>query len=319
MKMERTDQPMPRTGGILAVVVVYKTQPLHCSSLITLLASAAELSNQSNQAPQAPRLRILVADNTPGGQPIEALPPAVQYRAYVENPGLARPYNDALLEAERDGFEWLLTLDQDTSLPVSFLPEMLQSAKAYQQNQEVAAVVPCIVDGKRVISPFRYLGGFLPSMLPAGMSGIAGPHTSALNSASLLRVGALRELGGYDERFPLHNSDTRLYQRLDLAGKHVAVAGHVTVPHELSILDRENRMSPERYRHMLEDECFFWDRHMGPAGRAERLIRLAVRYGRGVLRGEAPAYQRLTLLELRRRLLTTRSARLARRTAAENA
>lgn len=292
---------MPR-GGVFAVIVVYRMQPMASPSLRTLLAAAATVP--------ALRMRLLVADNTPGGQMVEALPAEVEYRAYLDNPGLARPYNDALAMAEREGYAWLLTLDQDTTLPMSFLTDMLAVARQYD---DVAAVAPRILDGGRLVSPFRYVGGFLPWMLPAGTSGICGPHTSALNSASLLRVEAVRAIGGYDEQFPLHNSDTRLYQRIDEAGMQVAVAGDIVVPHELSILDRQGRMSAERYRHMLRDECDFWDRHMGPAGRAERLLRLLLRWCKGLVGGEDAAFLAVTLKEILRRLLTTRTTRLLRR------
>ncbi len=304
------EQPTPGTAphsvSILAIVVIYRLQPLASPSLQTLLASAAVL-------PSTVRLGIVVADNTPGGQAVVALPSGVQYRPYPENPGLARPYNDALAQAETQGYNWLLTLDQDTSLPVTFLGGMADLAAGYDSSAPglaVAAIVPRILDRGRLVSPFRYVGGWLPRVLPATADGIVGPHTSALNSASLFRVAAMRAVDGYDESFPLHNSDTRLYQRLQAASKQVAVAGSIVVPHELSILDRENRISPARYRQMLEDECAFWDRHMGPLGRAERLLRLALRYGKGLLRHEPSAYQQVTLGELGRRLKTTRRQRL---------
>lgn len=304
-----TDPTALRGGGILAVVVLYKILPADSPSLRTLLAAASALPTGSL------RLAIELADNTPGGQQVDSLPDAVAYRAYPENPGLTVPYNDALLKAERDGFHWILTLDQDTSLPVNFLSRMMEAVSVYGADPEVAAVVPRIVDGERTISPFRFKAGFWPSLLPVDVCGVPGRHVSALNSASLLRVSTLRQLGGYDNAFPLHNSDTRLYQLLDQAGKRVAVAGDIVVPHELSILDRERRMSPERYQQMLRDERTFWDRHMSAAGRAERLLRLAVRFGLGLLRGESAPFQKVTRDELVYRLCTRRATRMRKSSA----
>ena len=299
-----TDPTAWRSAGILAVVVLYKLLPADSQSLRTLLATASALPAG------ALRLHIVLADNTPGGQQVDSLPDVVEYRAYPENPGLTVPYNEALLKAEKEGFEWILTLDQDTSLPVDFLSRMMDSASLYGADPEVAAVVPRIVDGDRTISPFRYKAGFWPSVLSAGVYGVPGRHVSALNSASLLRVSTLRQLGGYDHAFPLHNSDTRLYQLLDQGKKRVAVAGDIVVPHELSILDREHRMSPERYQHMLRDERTFWDRHMSAAGRTERLLRLAVRFSRGLLRGESAPFQKITRDELMYRLCIRRATRM---------
>ena len=289
--------------GIFAIVVCYRLQPMQSPSLCTLL-EAARLTLPSL------RLAITVADNTPGGQDRGNLPANVRYRAYPENPGLARPYNDAVATATAEGFDWLLTLDQDTHLPPDFLLRMQRHAARYQGVPGVGAIVPHISDNRRRISPFRYIGGFLPRVLPAGTDGVSGRHTSALNSTSLLRVSALRQIGGYDLRFPLHNSDTDLYKRLEESGQRVAVAGDVRVSHQLAILQREQRMKPDRYRQMLRDECEFWDRRMGALGRAERLVRLAGRVCKGYLQGESAEFRRIAAQELRRRLLTRRGSRL---------
>jgi GT2 family glycosyltransferase len=288
----------------LAVIVVYKRLPADTPTLQTLLEAKRVASSPTFQ------LSIFIADNTPGGQDPGTLPEGVSYRAAPDNPGLARPYNEAIVTAGQEGCSWLLTLDQDTHLPPDFLLLLERYARQYRKVDQVAAIVPQIADNGRIISPFRYVGGFLPRVLPSGTKGISGRHTSALNSASLLRVSALRQIGGYDPRLPLHNSDTRLYQHLDEAGKRVVVAGDIFVNHELAILQRQNRMTAERYRQMLADECDFWDRHMGLLGRTERLIRLLGRVCKGYLQGEDAMFRKVTLDEIRRRLLTRRSARL---------
>jgi GT2 family glycosyltransferase len=280
---------------------------MESSSLITLLNSAKQTEASGL------RLKLIVADNTPGGHTVSDLPATVMYWAYPKNPGLAKPYNDALALAAEEGFDWLLTLDQDTHLPAEFLSSMVHAAQAHDEDREVAAVVPRIEDVGRLISPFYFARGFWPIVLPATTSGIAPPHTSALNSASLLHVRSLLKLGGYDPNFPLHNSDTRLFQQLDKAGKRVAIAD-VTVSHELSILRREERLTADRYRLMLRDECQFWDRHMGLPGRIERMMRLLSRYAKGILLKEDPAFQRVTFTELKFRLFTRRANRLHRAT-----
>lgn len=286
--------------SIFAIIVVYRCLPMESSSLRTLLESANAATGFNV------RLRVRVADNTPGGQSVVDLAAGVEYRAYPENPGLALPYNDALALAAQEGFDWFLTLDQDTHLPPSFLTTMAATAASFADNMTVAAIVPRIEDVGRLISPLCFEHGFLPVVLPASARGLAPPHASALNSASLLRIRSLEELGGYDLSFPLHNSDTRLYQRLDHAGKRVAIAD-VVVPHELSIMNREARMSPDRYRQMLRDEFRFWNHHMGVLGRVERLVRLMGRYAKGVLRNEDPAFQRITMEEIGQRLLRRQS------------
>lgn len=286
--------------AIFAVVVIYRALPMECASVASLLPAICAGRDAGL------RLHVRVADNTPGGQCVGALPPEMEYVAYPANPGLAEPYNDARSAAESAGFDWLLTLDQDTHLPPDFLIRMADAVEMHAYDDMVAAIVPHMVDSGRTISPMCYRGGFLPMVLPADARGVAPRHASAINSGSLLRCSALRSVGGYDTEFPLHNSDTRVYQKLNDAGLRIAIAD-VTVPHELSILARAQRMRPERYRQMLEDECAFWDLHMGTAGRAERIVRLAGRAVISFVRGEDAAFQRITRGELFRRI--RRSAR----------
>lgn len=303
---ENSQDPVGERGrtSIFAVVVIYKLLPSESPSLKTLLDAADEVGASRI------RLSILVVDNTPGGQDPGPLPAGVRYRSEPDNPGLARPYNDALLEAEENGFPWLLTLDQDTHLPVSFLSSLGWYAERYAGDPRVAAIVPRIYDNRRPISPLRFAGGFFPGVLPERVEGVSKRFTSALNSASLLRVSALRQTGGYDLRFPLHHSDTRLYQRLDHAGKRVVVASTIAVQHELAIMDLQKRMSPERYRQALVDERAFWDLHMGFLGRVERTLRLVGRVCKQVMRGEDRGLRAISVAEIRHRLLTSRRRRL---------
>lgn len=305
--MLRQDSAVLQTpASIFAVVVIYRLLPMESPGVRSLIAAA-----RATEASEL-RVRLRIADNTPGGQVVGALPQGFEYCAYPANPGLVQPYNDALAAAEAEGFQWLLVLDQDTDLPMDFLTRVTAEAQRYANNPEVAAIVPSIVDSGRLISPLCFRGGFLPMVLRAGVHGLAPRHVSAINSGSLLRCEALRSAGGYDPDFPLHNSDTRLYQKLNQAGYRVAIA-NVTVPHELSILKREQRISPERYRKMLVDECLYWDRHMSAPARAERIVRLAGRFVRGVLTKEDAIFRSITGNELRRRIFTSRIARINRK------
>ena len=291
---------------MFAVIVVYKVLPDNCPSLHTLLrAVQASLPSRLN-------VHIRVVDNTPGGQDPGPLPLGVEYCASPENPGLSKPYNQAWHTAESEGYSWLLTLDQDTHLPETFFQLLEPVVRQYQQDRTVATIVPRIVDRGRPVSPLRYLGGFLPVVVPADVDGRLGKHALAFNSAALVRVDALRTVGGYDEAFPLHNSDSSLFLRLDQAGKRVVLANAIVVSHELAIMDRGSRMSGDRYRSMLADERLFWDLHMGFLARVERTVRLTGRVAKDIIRGKRGDFMGITLQEIRCRLLTCRRSRIAR-------
>src|ERR1700744_1601622 len=128
---------------LLAVIVLFKIRPSVSSSLLTLLASARQAANSKL------KLEILIQDNTPGGQEAGDLPENVRYCVAPHNPGLAQAYNSALKVAEKEGYDWLLTLDQDTSLPVNFLERISEIALEQAAPPEVGAIVPKVVgDGR---------------------------------------------------------------------------------------------------------------------------------------------------------------------------
>jgi GT2 family glycosyltransferase len=289
--------------SIFAVIVLYNKLAAASPTVRTLLEAARAASDRL-------RLTVLIVDNTPGCQDPGVLPDGVRYYAEPDNPGLAVPYNKALGMAEEEGFTWLLTLDQDTNLPVDFLRKIEVYAEQYASDTQVASIVPRIADRGRLISPFRFVGGFFPKVLAPGVQGVSKRFTSALNSASVLRVSAVHMLGGYDLQFPLHNSDTNLFHRLDQAGKRLVVAGNILVSHELAIMDRQGRMTPERYRRLLADERAFWDLHMGVLGRAERLLRLMGRVCKDIIRNENRDFCEISLDEIKLRLLTRRRKRI---------
>jgi GT2 family glycosyltransferase len=291
--------------AILAVMVLYKMRPEDSPSLSTLLAAAA-------QVPKADlKLTIFVQDNTPGGQIRGALPPGIIYESAPHNPGLAHAYNRALEFAATHEFEWLLTLDQDTTLPGSYLSSMLGYIHRFRSDAGLAAIVPQMVDQGRNLSPFRFAAGAFPRWFPIGYRGIPDQATYALNSAALLRVRSVVSVGGYDLRFPLDVSDINLFHQLHRAGMRVYIAGDMVISHSFSLLDKGSRMSLERYRAMLMDECAFWDLNMNFAARTERFLRLIGRVCKDSLRGGDKEFRATTLIELRRRLLTGRSRRLS--------
>jgi len=293
------------TTRVLAVIVIYKICPSESPSLKTLLTAAAQIRGSSLE------LGILVQDNTPGGQDPGFLPGQVRYEAAPHNPGLAHAYNRALEIAETEGYDWLLTLDQDTALPADFLTRIEEVARRFQPSQAIAAIVPQVVGDGRILSPFWFKGGILPSWFRTGFVGSPSQAIYAVNSASTLSVAALKLLGGYDPLFPLDVSDINLFHKLRGAGKKVFVAGDIVVHHELALLDKGERMSIDRYRSGLMDECAFWDLNMGPLARLERMVRLVGMACKGFLKSDQHAFRRATISELKRRLGTSRTRRIA--------
>ena len=140
--------PVPdRTAfDVLAVIVLYKMRINESAAFRTLMAAKSQLPRQSD-------VRILLYDNSSEAHDPGTLPAGVQYEAPRRNAGLAAAYNRALAIAESERCTWLLTLDQDTTLPSNFLSQMGESALNLEPDDRVAAIVPCMTDAGRDLSP----------------------------------------------------------------------------------------------------------------------------------------------------------------------
>ncbi len=227
-----------------------------------------------------------------------------------ENPGLAHAYNYALSRAIENGCDWFVTLDQDSILPANYITSMCQVASEVSADRSIAAIVPHVAGDGHSLSPFHLYLSSLPRWFPPGFTGVARTAVLAVNSASMLRIEALKEVGGYDPLFSLDASDLCLFQRLHEAGYRVYVEGDVLVHHEFALLKQDQRMSVSRYEAMLLDECAFWDLYLSPLARLERILRLMGRLTRDALRGKNANFRKINIAELRRRLTQSRTQRI---------
>lgn len=260
--------------------------------------------------PEKLRVRILLYDNTVGGECQGTLPKGVNYESSSSNHGLADAYNRALELAEQEGFHWLLTLDQDTALPETFLENLCNAIVRVEASPEISAVVPQILEKGRMLSPNYFLLSAVPRFFHLGFVGIPTQATFAFNSASTLRVSDLREIGGYSPLFWLDYCDAYIFNRLNRNGKKVFIAGNIQVEHEFSMLDVKKRVTLERYRNIVQAGCAFWDMELGTLAGLYHTASLVYRLYKHWKRGDDPAIRRITLKMLKKRLLQSRKRRI---------
>lgn len=257
--------------SIYAIVVLYRCLPAESSSLKTLLRAASRIQ------PGTVGLKILVYDNTPERNAADH-PEGVEYHAAGANVGLATAYNFACAQARGGGFEWLLTLDQDSHLPDNFLTAVAFHLEELRNQPKMGALVPQILCGGRVLSPYRLtMGGARARWFPEGFQGIPDEAVYALNSGSILRLSALRQAGDYDPRFWLDGSDTSVFHRMAERGKRVYIAGTIRIEHDFAMKMNRRRVSPDRYRSIIEAESAFCDLYLGQLASLTCTARLLAR------------------------------------------
>ncbi len=278
---------------IEAVLVLYRVRAEGSESWRTMKAALSE--SKELAAEVGKRLRLLVYDNTPeapgsDGGIVEGARAETEFRmAGVEvryerdaaNGGLVAAYSRALNEA--GDAEWLLLLDQDTTLTAEYLREAMRLADELAGDESVGAIVPKLRSGGKVQSPHRALGwGQAP--LDEKFKGRATEAetgaVTAYNSGALLRVSAMRELGGFPPGFWLDYLDHATFAELRQAGKSVWVM-EAQLEHAMSWEDPEREMTVERYRGVLAAEERYHRRY-GSRGSALafrlRMLKKAIAY-----------------------------------------
>jgi GT2 family glycosyltransferase len=204
---------------ILVVIVLYLQAPAVSRSVQCLL------ENLRTTPALARYFSIILYDNSPEAQhlvPEDSVP--ILYRHDQTNSGLATAFNFALQFAQENGFDWLLLLDQDTSVTLTFLRELVDTAAALLDNCEVASIVPKLLVNGNIYSPGAHFidqlrhqyqrSGHAEASEAVGIQ--KGRHLSAYNSGAAFRVSALRTIGGFPREFWLDYLDHAVFHALYL-------------------------------------------------------------------------------------------------------
>ena len=298
---------MSRPITIFAVIVVYKKKLDESPALRSLRASLGCLDKSQDL-----RLKILVYENESSGIEACGLAGNVVYHSSPSNGGLVSAYNFALRMATAEGFDWLLTLDQDSTVPESFVSRLAMIAREILDKEEIAGIVPHVVSRRTFISPhLRKRGRWV--RLAEEFSGIPEGEVCAINSGTTWRTSALREVGGFNPLFWLDYLDHWLFREIQCAGKLMYAAGNLRIEHELSLLNQEYGPSPERYENILSAESVFCDLYKGAVDGLLLDARLLAISLNQLVRRRNGALSRVAWNCLKERILLDRCARIEKR------
>lgn len=197
---------------------------------------------------------VLIYDNSSRvrAQPTEHLPGCI-YVHDSSNGGTAAAYDRACAVAREAGIDWLLLLDQDTSLPGGFLDAA--SAALAGTPFQPHALVPWVFHGASVVSPARVtdVGTIAPLQYEAPPP-IAHDLT-AISSGSLLYVPTLVAHMPMPDGLWLDYVDHWIFSQLRTRGLPVVVFD-ASLQHDLSIFNVES-LNLRRLTSILNGEAFF--------------------------------------------------------------
>lgn len=134
---------------------------------------------------------------------------STRYEYSSDNNGIAYGLNRILDFAEKNGYEWFLSMDQDSICA----DNMIEIYSKFADDPKNALLTPFILNnGKYTIEAYKAMG--LPE------SEILEP-VRGITSACLSRVSAVREVGGFDDRLFIDFVDIDLNCRIALAGYNI--------------------------------------------------------------------------------------------------
>ncbi len=208
---------------ILAVIVLYK-QDLESSLTFTSLVESLEAFKE--------RLDIIVYDNSPAATVLTRSTPncRLTYVHNPTNPGLSKAYNESADFGRKNGKNWLLLLDQDSSLPKNFFDILLKNIDEYKTD---AVIAPILQQNSVILSPcnFKFMKGSVLKKVNAGPLSLK--NISLLNSGMCVNLNAFEEVKGYNESVKLDFSDHAFINRIKKK-YHRIVVTQAIIEHQLS-------------------------------------------------------------------------------------
>ena len=157
-------------------------------------------------------LSLFVYDNSEHPQKIKTYDGLhISYRHDPENSGVSKAYNEGTAHARKHQKNWVLLLDQDTTLPSTLLKRYWE---ATEKTPELKLFVPVLtLKNGKIFSPcsYRFKRGFHLDTIEKGIHSLQ--KLSPVNSGMLIDVDTFFEVGGYNEKVKLDFSDFQFIER----------------------------------------------------------------------------------------------------------
>ena len=101
--------------------------------------------------------KLYIVDNTPGGDFNDRFKDnkKIKYIPLKENKGIAYALNVGAKEAIKDGADWLLTMDQDSSFEKGALKDMKSFIEFANNNPYLEKIIGVKADNIGIVSPFH--------------------------------------------------------------------------------------------------------------------------------------------------------------------
>ena len=137
-----------------------------------------------------------------------------------ENVGIAKALNQIMHYAEKEGFEWVITLDQDSVCPENLVSEY----QKYIDEKNVAIICPQIQDRRRKYIEIENVHG-------------VSEIDMCITSASCTNIKIWRKTGGFDNKLFIDLVDNEYCKKIRLYGYRILRLNYLILNHEFGDIE----------------------------------------------------------------------------------
>ncbi len=161
-----------------------------CGLIISYNPSNAIIKNTQDLSTQVDKL-IIIDNGSSESNRIDYLREhhssgLIQVLFNKQNLGIAAALNQGIDIAIKEGYEWIVTFDQDTSIPEKFINSLFNCYENFSSKQDIAILCPvqmnydCVHPSNANSNGYKYI-------------------SSTMTSGSLMQISAIQKIGLFDE------------------------------------------------------------------------------------------------------------------------
>jgi rhamnosyltransferase len=236
---------------VWACVVCFRAAAKAVEALLTALEPQVE--------------RVLVVDNSPGGDLANVASDRVGYVPMPANLGTAGAMNEAWRLASEAGADYMISFDQDSRPDGTLVNELLASLiRLTRDGRHVAAIGPRKTDPRsgqpmRILKPVTFRKRYAP-LDTAGIVDV----DHLISSGCLIPTGAFKRVGPYNEALFLDYVDIEWCLRARAQGYAIVCDTRLAMPHVIG--DRVLRIGgrlmwvhePKRNGVLVRNHLLLW-------------------------------------------------------------
>jgi len=232
--------------SVLFAIVTYKEKYFECLSYLSLLKSFENCNTGTE-------LNVMVFDNTDQAHWNVGRPPQSRVRLHYfhqnDNRGISFAYNRIHDFAVKNNFEWIVFLDQDTTLSIEAYE--VYCNKMSNSAQHLLAV-PIVYANTKILSPCstNFYQKIFSNEIVSGIMDLK--HLTCINSGLMVNTKLYGSIGGYDENLKLDFCDHDFIERAKIKVDSIEILD-VKFIQDFSTDNNTKAQSIFRYKIFIED------------------------------------------------------------------